>query len=76
MSSTDIDLMANIREIVTDHYQKDSAPMLLSSLGLRLRKDSRWQPDRANGRTLLQLIEVAHDPDLVIVRDPNSPVDS
>ena len=47
--------------------------MLLSSLGFRLRKDNLWQPDRVNGRTLRQFIEGANDPDLVIVRDPNSP---
>ena len=66
-------LIERIREIVSAHYERDSSPMLLADLGLNLRKSDLWKADKANGRTLRQFIEAAHDPDLVILRDPNSP---
>jgi hypothetical protein len=73
MPNEEVGLIESIRRLVSDHYQNDSSPMLLANLGLRLRKDNLWSPDMAKGMTLREFIEAAHDPDLVIVRDANSP---
>jgi len=72
MSPVDQDLIGNLRRIVADHYTKDASPLLLSDFGARLRKIGLW-PGGEAGRTLRQVIEAAHDPELCIVRDRNSP---
>jgi len=73
MPNLDDALIDQVRQIVEEHYQKDSSPLMLSTLGARLRKDGLWEPDKAKGRTLRQVLEAAHDPELVLVRDPDSP---
>jgi hypothetical protein len=72
MSAPD-SFIENLRRMVAEHYEKDSSPLLLSSLGATLRKQNLWPCDGAEGRTLREFIEAAHDPDLSIVRDKNSP---
>lgn len=59
---------------MADHYQKESSPLLLSDLGSRLRRQALW-PAKGDERSLglRELIEAAHDPDLCVVRDRNSP---
>src|SRR5271157_3466366 len=66
-------LVADLRKIVIEHYERDSSPFLLSDLGETLRKQTLWTPTATEGKTLRQVIEEAHDPDLLIVRDKNSP---
>jgi hypothetical protein len=72
--SPDLDtLISSLRKVVADHYEKDSSPLLLSDLGDVLRKQQLWPSKWTEGKTLRQVIEEAHDPDLLIVRDKNSP---
>jgi hypothetical protein len=66
-------LVASLRKIVVEHYERDSSPLLLSDLGGLLRKQNLWPSGENEGKTLRKIIEDAHDPDLVIVRDRNSP---
>jgi hypothetical protein len=66
-------LIATIRKFVADRYETDTSPLLLSDLGQILRNQNLWQPMQTEGKTLRQVIEAARDPDLVIVRDKNSP---
>jgi len=73
MSPNSDTFIANLRKIVTERYEKDMSPLLLSDLGHILRKQNLWPTDEAEGKTLRQVIEGAHDPDLLIVRDKNSP---
>src|SRR5271156_3843876 len=74
MSPTDQGLVAAVRQIVAEHYQKESSPLLLSDLGSRLRKQALW-PAKGDEKSLglRELIDAAHDPDLCVVRDRNSP---
>jgi hypothetical protein len=58
--------------VVTEHYEKDASPLLLSDLGLILKQRNIW-PVPGDDRKLRDVIETAHDPDLLIVRDRNSP---
>jgi hypothetical protein len=74
MSPADEGLVKEVRRIVEEHYSKQSSPLLLSDLGYRLRELNLWPSKEADGKTpLRQFIEAAHDPDLCIVRDRNSP---
>ena len=73
MSPIDDAFITNLRELVSEHYQKDSFPLLLSTLGATLRKQDLWPCAGSEGKTLREVIEAAHDPDLFIVRDRNSP---
>ena len=75
MSPVDQDLIEHVRRIVAEHYEINSSPLLLSDLGYRLRNENLWPGKEADGKTqtLRQFIESAHDPDLCIVRDRNSP---
>src|SRR5664279_652250 len=66
-------LVADIRKIVSEHYEKDASPLLLSDLGQTLQKQTLWTSTATEGKTLRQVIEEARDPDLLIVRDKNSP---
>jgi hypothetical protein len=66
-------LLTTIRAIVAERYEKDTSPLLLSDLGLMLRQRGLWPPQEYTGKTLRQVIEDAHDPNLLIVRDKNSP---
>jgi hypothetical protein len=73
MSSPPESLIPTLRKIVEEHYAKDSSPLLLAALGATLRKRALWHDVAENGKSLRQIIEEANDPDLVIVRDKNSP---
>jgi hypothetical protein len=73
MPSTSDALISRVRKIVADHYEKDSSPLLLSDLGAILRKENFWLGTEKEGKSLRQFIEEVHDPDLLIVRDKNSP---
>ncbi len=66
-------LIPTLRKIVTERYERDTSPLLLSDLGHILRRQSLWPSTEAEGKTLRQVIEEVHDPDLLIVRDKNSP---
>jgi hypothetical protein len=73
MALPESSFIANLRKIVTEHYEKDTSPLLLSNLGATLQKKSLWPCAEAAGMTLRRFIEATHDPDLLIVRDANSP---
>ena len=73
MSVGDQDQIASIRTIVLEHYEKDSSPLLLAELGKRLRDQNLWVVKGSDGPTLREVIEKAGNPDLLIVRDRNSP---
>jgi hypothetical protein len=75
MSPVDQDLIENVRRMVVEHYERTSSPFLLADLGSRLVKQKLWPLRETGGKTqnLRQYIEAAHDPDLCIVRDQNSP---
>jgi len=66
-------LITSLRTIVTAHYEKDTSPLLLSNVGVTLQQRGLWPSAEAEGKTLTKVIEDAHDPDLLIVRDKNSP---
>lgn len=68
------EILMKVREVVAEHYRQQSSPLLLSELGERLRKQSIWSPNNEGIRMpLRQFIQAAHDPNLCIVHDPNSP---
>jgi len=73
MSPTTDEVLADLRRVVNEHYEKDSSPLLLSELGALLRKRNTWLSTESDGKKLRQVIEEAGDPDLVIVRDDTSP---
>src|SRR6266851_4026119 len=73
MTSKPDTLIATLRRIVTERYERDTSPLMLSNLGFVLREQNLWPSAEAAGKTLRQVIEEAHDPDLLIVRDKNSP---
>ena len=62
------EILKKIQEIVTSHYSQRSDPLLLADLGIRL--ETNLKPF---GKTLAQLIVAANNPDLIIVRDENTP---
>jgi hypothetical protein len=66
-------LLTTLRAIVAERYEKDTSPLLLSDLGLMLRQRGLWPRQEHTGKTLRQIIEDAHDPNLLIVRDKNLP---
>ena len=66
-------LIPKIREAVKKRYEADTTPLLLSELGGILKHEGIWAAEQAEGRKLRQVIEAAQDPDLLIVRDQNSP---
>ena len=67
-TATDQDILVKVRGIVADHYSSDSSPLLLAELGSRL--GSGFRPV---SKTLTQLIAAANDPDLLLIRDKNTP---
>jgi len=73
MASDPNPLLTTLRAIVAERYEKDTSPLLLSDLGLMLRQRGLWPSQESTGKTLRQIIEDAHDPNLLIVRDKNSP---
>jgi hypothetical protein len=73
MSQADEELYSALRKIVGEHYEKDCSPLLLSDLGHDLRELNLWPAKGQNGKSLREYIEAANDPDLLIVRDKNSP---
>lgn len=66
------DVLEKIRTVVAEHYQADSSPFLLANLGAKLRK-TFGENVLPQGMTLLSFIERAGDPNLLIVRDKQSP---
>lgn len=73
MASGPNSLLTTLRTIVAERYERDTSPLLLSDLGIMLRQRGLWPPQEDAGKTLRQIIEEAHDPNLLIVRDKNSP---
>jgi hypothetical protein len=73
MSSPRESLITTLRQIVAEHYDKDSSPLLLSALGSTLKRRQLWEGVEQTGKSLRQVIEEANDPDLLILRDKNSP---
>jgi len=73
MASGTDSLLTSIRAIVAERYEKDTSPLLLSDLGLVLRQRGLWPSAESAGKALRQAIEEAQDPNLLIVRDKNSP---
>jgi hypothetical protein len=73
MALTQDQLIIGIKKIVSAHYQNSSAPLLLSDLGAVLHNGDMWNSTNSDGKKLRQIIEDANDPDLLIVRDPDSP---
>ena len=73
MSTNPNSLISTLRAIVAERYEKDTSPLLLADLGHILRQRGLWQSAESQGKSLRQIIEDARDPDLVIVRDKNSP---
>ena len=62
------EILKKIQEIVTSHYSQRSDPLLLADLGIRL--NTNLKPF---GKTLTQFIVAANNPDLIILRDNNTP---
>lgn len=74
MSPNPDTLITTLRNIVTEHYERDTSPLLLSDLGHIMRRQNLWPSAEGDDKTpLRQVIEAAHDPNLLIVRDKNSP---
>lgn len=67
------DYLGKLKQIVIDHYEAKSTPLLLSRLGAILRKKELWPIPGAEGKTLKHVIGEANDPDLQIVRDQKFP---
>ena len=69
------ELVEYIRQEVRNHYASDDSPaLLLANLGSTLKRLGHWPPEDVDTQISLRgFIEKAHDPDLVIVRDPQSP---
>lgn len=67
-------VLTAIRELVEKHYRENSgSPLLLSDLGEALRKQELWPLVEWQGKNLREFIQESSDPDLLIVRDKNSP---